>query len=193
MELKTEIFVPINGYNGRYEVSNHGRIKSLKRKVLSRWGKYRTIPEIILKPKTTRTGYHSVSLCIKQKHSTFSVHQLVATHFIPNPDSKPHVNHIDTNKINNCVWNLEWNTALENMTHAIAHGLVPKMKPPINRGIKAYNHRPIIQFDLLGNKVKEWGFLSEASTALGYCRSNIIACCKGRKAAYNGFVWKYKN
>jgi hypothetical protein len=113
----------ILGYEGLYQVSNLGRVKRLKGKCLSKAGKYRTVSESILVcfPNKTRYNYLYVNLNnngIKQ----FRLHRLVALHFIPNPNNLPEVNHIDGNKENNCITNLEWCTNLENIRHSYKIG-----------------------------------------------------------------------
>jgi hypothetical protein len=106
-------------YQGLYQVSNLGKVKRLKGKCLGKAGKYRNISENILTafPNKTRHNYLYINLNnngLKQ----FRLHRLVAQIFIPNPHNLPEVNHIDGNKENNCVDNLEWCTRLENMQHS---------------------------------------------------------------------------
>lgn len=118
-----EVWKPIEGYEGLYEVSNFGRIKSLRRDVAipnQRLGTvgYRTYPERIKPCVKNRYGYYQVTLSKEAKSRTFRVHRLVALAFIPNPDNKPYINHIDGNKKNNRIENLEWCTASENNWHA---------------------------------------------------------------------------
>lgn len=118
-----EVWKPIEGYEGLYEVSNLGRIKSLRRDVAipnPRLGTvgYRTYPERIKPCVENRHGYYQVTLSKEAKSRTLRVHRLVALAFIPNPDNKPYINHIDGNKKNNRVSNLEWCTASENNWHA---------------------------------------------------------------------------
>ena len=100
-----EIWRDIDGYEGLYQVSNKGRVKSLK------YGKER-----ILRPGWKTGGYLFVILCKNGNQSKQRIHRLVAQAFIPNPNNKPQVNHLDENKKNNCVDNLEWATAKENTT-----------------------------------------------------------------------------
>jgi hypothetical protein len=103
-QVMQEVWQPVVGYEGRYEVSDTGQVKG---------------PKGILKPCFHTNGYVRANLW---KHGTsrwFKIHRLVATHFIPNPRQCPQVNHKDGNKINNLVSNLEWCTASENVIHAV--------------------------------------------------------------------------
>lgn len=114
-----EIWKSIQGYEGFYEVSNKGRIKSLKRTVKNS-GSYsgkRIYHEKILKQNINRLGYHVVTLSKHSKRKFFIVHRIVANAFIDNPKKLPEVNHKDLNKSNNNVQNLEWCTRSENVNH----------------------------------------------------------------------------
>lgn len=122
-----------------YEVSENGEIKSLFT------GK-------ILKQSPTKDGYFSVILHLRNGEKGFRVHRIVALAFIDNPESKPYVNHIDGNKRNNVVTNLEWVTPRENTLHAIKIGLMPPTKCI-----------GVIQYDLDGTKIRKFPSLSEAS------------------------------
>ena len=124
--MPNEIWKDIKGYEGKYQISNLGNVKSVYRKVNHRYRgkeKTRTIYEKILKKAVNRFGYEYVCLTDKSKGKKLKVHRLVAEAFIPNPLNKKTVNHIDGNKSNNCVDNLEWSTYLENQHHAIETGL----------------------------------------------------------------------
>jgi len=115
----TEIFKDIKGYEKLYQVSNLGNIKSLPK------GDGNGNRERLLKPEVLQydhTSYNRVTLSKEGNTKRFQVHQLVAQAFIPNPDNKPHVNHIDNNGLNNSVDNLEWCTAEENMAHSATQG-----------------------------------------------------------------------
>lgn len=114
-----EIFKPIPNYEGWYEISNYGTVRSLDRTYTDSMGRLRTFKGVIKKNTFKPNGYPVVSLCKDGKEQQHLVHILVAQTFIPNPDNLPQVNHIDGNKNNCFVNNLEWVTAKENTQHAI--------------------------------------------------------------------------
>lgn len=114
---------PIEGYEGLYEVSSEGRIKSCRRTTITASGKRHAVPERILKHDIDSYGYHHVGLHKNGREKTFAVHRLVALAFIPNPDNRPTVNHLDGDKSKNSVSNLEWTTHKENIAHALSTGL----------------------------------------------------------------------
>jgi len=127
MENKTsknsiETWKDIPGYNGLYQVSNHGRIKRLSRITL-RKGFPTRLPETIQKLKIQTNGYLSIGLTIDNNRKTINVHRLVAIAFIDNTNQKSVVNHIDGNKQNNYVDNLEWCSFSDNSQHAKSKGL----------------------------------------------------------------------
>ena len=125
--IQDEVWKDIEGYEGLYQVSTCGNIKSLPKVRRNGTGTY-IQKERLLKPSNTSTGYKKVELCKDGKRKGFKVHRLVAIAFIPNPDNKPEVNHIDGNKINNNIDNLEWVTSSENSIHAYETGLNPNKK-----------------------------------------------------------------
>lgn len=126
MEEK-EIWLPIPGFDGRYEASSFGRIRSVY--TISKLGKKRLIGTI-LKPVINHRGYYTIKIFRK----TRKVHRLVAMTFHSNPHNKPQVNHKDLNQLNNHKDNLEWATAKENTNHAQLNGRIPMAKPYIPVG-----------------------------------------------------------
>lgn len=114
--MNEEIWKPILGYEGYYEACNKGYIRSVDRLVKCKNG-VRTNPATILKPSLGQWGYEQVTLRKEGNKKTVRVHRIIAQTFIPNPDNLPQVNHIDGNKTNNCVDNLEWCDASHNMKH----------------------------------------------------------------------------
>lgn len=105
-----EIWKDIIGYEGLYQISNLGNVKSLPRK--------HSPKNKILKPSLNNKGYLIIKLCKNKKHNQKKMHRLIASAFIPNPENKPQINHIDCVKTNNSIPNLEWCTAKENIVHA---------------------------------------------------------------------------
>ena len=132
--MSNEVWKPIVGYEGLYEISNLGVIKSLRRTVNK--GKcHRTWGEHFIKYGVDGCGYFRTNLAKDGVNKTFKVHRLVAEAFIPNPNNLPEVNHKDGNKQNNCVDNLEWCDRHHNMKHAVNIGL-KKLHGEFNPGHK---------------------------------------------------------
>jgi len=192
-----EIWKDVIGYEGCYSVSNLGRVKSLKRKVNSLHGiNTRTVNERIIAQRTTMHGYMSVALRKYGKDKTLTVHRLIAIAFLNNPDDKPEVNHLDGNKKNNKLYNLEWVTKSENIKHAFRTGLqsLEKLK---QSGIKASlgNRKPITQYDKDMNVIRVFESCKDAAEATNIPHTNISQVCNGkckRKSA-GGFIWRYNN
>lgn len=174
-----EIWKDIKGYEGLYQVSNLGKVRSLDRKILFKNGHIQFFKGKILSLSKDKNGYIHIILHKDNKTKIFRVHRLVAETFIPNLENKPQVNHIDGNKENNCLSNLEYCTIKENHIHAYRTGLhnAPKKK--------------CIQKDLNGNIIKNWDSLKQIKLELGYDCSAISRCCRNiQKTSYN-FIWDF--
>ena len=171
--MKKEYWKPVVGYEGLYEVSNWGRVKSLK------FGK-----EKILK-QSIRHGYYSVGLSKNGIVKTYQVHRLVAEAFIDNTDNLTQVNHKDENKLNNNVDNLEWCSVLYNNTYNERH------KKIAEKNINGKKSKPVLQYTLDGEFVREWESTREAGRN-GYQQICISKCCRGINKQHKGFIWKYK-
>lgn len=172
----------IVGYEGIYEVSNKGRVRRLFK------GTKGTLDRIV-KGQTSPHGYHRVQLTFNGKIKYLFAHRLAALSFIDNPENKPFVNHIDGNKLNNNIENLEWVTGKENNIHAIKMGL---STPSVKRaGKKAHklNKRKINQYDLSGNYIKTYSSITEAKKKTGI--SGINQNLGGRNKSAGGFIFKY--
>ena len=170
-----EIWKDIAGFEGRYQVSNKGNVKSLR---------YRGHNgESLLKLSKHHTGYLIVILG-KEPAKVCLVHQLVAKAFIPLVEGKNFVNHIDGDKHNNCVSNLEWVTTQENITHAIKTGLRNPHNTPKKYGKYNQCSKPVLQYDLNGNFIKKWDCQSDVARAfniksIGFCIDKPTMACKG--------------
>ena len=176
-----EVWRDIQGYEGLYQVSNLGSVKSFPRS--------RTKGGIVTQ-HFDKKGYKIVVLSKRSEIKVFKVHRLVATAFIPNPKKLPQVNHKDENKVNNSVDNLEWCDNLYNARYG------SKAKRAYETSVKAgtalNNSKAVIQYDLNGSFLQEYASMTDAAKAIGKEQSTISKCCRGiRKSAY-GFLWKYK-
>lgn len=183
-----EVWKDIKGYEGYYQVSSEGRIKSLDRIVISRnrWGFHnRHYKGRLLKFELNKDGYFYCGLCKDSRRIMYIVHRLVAEAFINNPECKSEVNHIDGNKQNSRVNNFEWMTHEENMDDAVKNGLLN------NKGKNHPRARIIFQMDKLGNIIKKFNYIKEAERELGICSSSICNVCKGKLKIAGGFRWCY--
>lgn len=163
-----EIWKDIQGYEGRYQISNYGHIKSLKRNGCS--GGTIRLEE--------KHGYVRVRLWKESTVKNYSVHKLVALSFIPNPSNKQYINHKDGNKKNNHADNLEWCSHKENMIHAYNTGLVKTKK------IKQIKNGKVIKIFLN---------VRRASIETGIQYASIYWCANGIYKQAGGFEWQYCN
>lgn len=129
VEMVNEVWKDIQGYEGLYQISNLGRVKSLEHVVVTKAGWSFTVREKLLKSHNNGSGYLFVHLCSNYEVSQQLVHRIVAKHFLDFVPGKHFVNHKDGNKQNNCVDNLEWVTTAENNKHSRAIGLQPERSP----------------------------------------------------------------
>ena len=191
MKLEEE-WKDISGYEGRYQISNMGRIRSLPRIVKNGIGECHKKGKI-LKPQKAVNGYMRATLCNEKYYKHFKIHRLVAEHYIPNPENKPQVNHINGDKTDNRVDNLEFCTHEENIKHAIKNGLIDLEKRKLEM-IKLGKKRAkkVNQYDLEHKFIKRWDSLKEASETLNINYGNISSCCIGNHKTAGGFIWEYE-
>lgn len=173
----------IKGYEGYYQISNFGRIKSLLRYKYCynyKSKKYIKMPinSKILKPRLSKFGYCHIILHKNSKSQLKLIHRLVAEAFIPNPNNYPQVNHKDENKSNNIVNNLEWCDSKYNMNYG-------NVKIKIAKSLS----KKVNQYDLNGNYIKTWECISIPRKL--YNASHISECCNGIRKSNKGYIWKY--
>ena len=180
-----EIWSAIEGYP-EYEVSSLGRVKSYKR------GR-----EHILKCIINKDGYYVVSLCQKGTVRQHLVHRLVANAFIPNPKNLSTVNHLDEQKLNNHVENLEWCSIRDNLAYGTR---VQRMREKLIKNghyakIAEKKKRPVVQYSFDGKLMQKYDSLTQAGLYLGrqHGNVNIVRCCMGITNSAYGYVWRYYN
>lgn len=182
IKFMEEIWKDIKDYEGLYQISNLGNIKSKGKQIVGKITrrKINRIKKDKIKKIYSRgiSKYMSVLLCKNNKPRNFYIHKLLAQTFIDNPLNKSEVNHIDGNKFNNSLNNLEWVTHKENMQHAWKIGL----KKPVNE-------IPISQYDLKGNFIKRYISCAKAEFETG--ASNIYRVACGNRKTSGSFIWKY--
>lgn len=178
---KEQIWKPIPGYEGMYEVSSEGRIKSLERDIICKNGVKKHKKERILKGSLDRYGYLQVNLHnAKGRYKLLLVHRIVAGTFIPNPENKPQVNHKDEIKTNNHIENLEWMTNKENSNYGTRS----------ERSAKAQS-KSVAQYSKDGKLIKIWISTNEAGRQLGLSNGNISLAARGVYKTSGGFVWQF--
>lgn len=177
-----EIWKDIPNYEGIYQASNMGRVKSLKRFRKGKNGSLVTIKERILKPKLTHRGYYQVDLWKQSIRKHYKVHRLVWEAFNGSIPENIQVNHLDERPINNALSNLNLMTPKENTNWGTRNERVSKKLS-----------KAVLQFDLNDNLVKEYPSIQQIYRENGFSRGYICDCCNGKRKTAYGFKWKYKN
>lgn len=182
--MNNEIWKDIPNYEGLFQVSNQGRIKSLKRTVIRGYkSQLKTVPEKIRTLSIDKDGYYRLSLSKNNKRKNYFVHRLVALAFLDNPNNYKTVNHIDGNKKNCFLENLEWASFSQNEKHAFRIGL----KKPSGAAIK---YIPISQFTKEGVFIKSFKSVSQARKET---KVNNISACLNNNLKYKtagGYIWR---
>ena len=163
----------IAGYDGRYEVSDLGRVKSLNYN--------HTGTEKILKPQKNKYGYLLVGLCKDGKKKTLTVHRLVADAFVPNPNTLDTVNHKDEVKTNNVASNLEWMSIKDNINYGTR-----------NKRVAESLSKQVQMFDkFTGELLATFPSTHEAKRVTGIAQQSISRCCNGKRKSSGGYIWRY--
>lgn len=181
--MENEVWKDISGYEGLYQVSNYGRVKSVG-KIVNGSNQYGINfqyfrKDKILKPIRDNWGYLRVSLYKDNIKMAKRIHRVVAETFMPNNHNYTIINHKNGNKEDNSVDNLEWCSQSHNVLESYRLGL---QKPQTKK---------VLQYDLQNNFIREWDCISEPRKL--YHNSHIADCCSGKRKTAGGYIWKYKN
>lgn len=201
IEKNEEIWKDVKGYEGLYQVSNFGRVKSLPRH--RRAGNiFYTQKEHIMSQFDNSTGYKYVQLNVGQDKRIFFVHRLVATAFIPNPQQLKEVNHKNEIKSDNYVENLEWCTHKYNQTYGTKIERTQRTRKLLDSEQKALRkknlshsygaEKPVLCYTRNGVFIRRFKSISQAARETGSCSSHISACCKGKRKSAVGYAWAYE-
>jgi hypothetical protein len=188
-----EVFKDIQGYEGWYQVSNHGRVRSVDRIVTYNNGNAVKYSSQILSQFMKKNGYLQTTLYKNHNKKKFYTHRLVAFAFIPNDDSenKIEINHIDENKQNNDVNNLEWVTSSQNKRHNDLHIRVSKYTD-YAKGAKK-RKIPIIATSVETGEDIHFDSATDAERLMGFSHGHIAAVCRGKLKAHKGYRFRYAN
>lgn len=185
--MKEEIWKDIKGYEGLYQASNLGRIRSIDRYKTTK-GRYKEmqskIKGTILRQAVNHDGYYEVVLSKNGKSKTMRVNRIIAETFIKN---KVQVNHINGNKSDNRADNLEWCTCKQNIEHALNNNL---MKPV--KGKQHYMAKRVGKYDKNNKLIEKYDTIVEAGKQNKISSTNIVNCLKGRSKTAGGYIWKYQ-
>lgn len=177
-----EIWKDIPGYEGVYQINTYGTVKSLDRYVKHSKGGPKLIKGKVISSKIDK-GYHRVKLCKDGSRKYYAVHRLVALTFIDNPHNLPVINHIDGNKLNNHISNLEWCTISENTQHAYNTGLCDEVRIKVSESRK----KPVRCI----TTGEEFSSIQEAAEHYGIHDVSITYCCKGKTKSAGKLRWEY--
>jgi len=195
-----EIWRDIKDYEGYYQVSNLGNVRSLDRTLKNKNGLY-TRKGKMLKKLINSKGYYVVNLRKNCTHKIQTIHRIIAETFISNKNNYPCVNHIDGNKLNNSLDNLEWCTYSHNIKEAFRLGLnkytyKENFNPYYWKGKKGIEHsksKQVNQYDLKGNLLNKWGSITEASEKTGINYAYISLACNHKRKCAGNYVWRFEN
>lgn len=192
-----EIWKDIENYEGLYQVSSLGRVRSMDRVVADSRTGHRTLKGKIMSLPNNQRGYQIVRLSKDGKKTTYFVHRLVAQTFIPNPEEKPQIDHIDTNPANNRIDNLRWATPKENHMNPLTR----KNKSDSMKGENAPwygklgkdnpKSKSIYQISKDGNLIRKWEGMREAERYTEATLQKISLCCQGKRRTSGGYRWIY--
>lgn len=183
-----EIWAPISGWEGLYEVSTCGRVRSLDRVTVSKAGTSRLYKGRVLRIARDKDGYAQVILCHKERRVHGIIHRLMAQTFIPNPDGLPEINHKDEDKTNNEISNLEWCTDKYNVNYGT--GLQRRIMAQRNHPNES---KPVCQYGKDGIMIARYPSIREACRQTGVLSSTISHSCRTSQKYCRRFFWRFEN
>ena len=199
--MESEIWKPVIGFEGLYEVSSCGRVKTVPHYTKRGNSEHASVKERLLKFFLSEKGYYCIKLRKDGRAIHRKVHRLVAEAFIPNPENKPQIDHIDTNKLNNEVLNLRWATPSENKNNALTrelHSRIQSQADVIEKCMsgreinnRKTRRRAVRQYDNSGNLISEYVSMTEAQKATGIKSSFISSACSHKIHFAGGYRWEY--
>lgn len=175
-----EEWMAVKGYEGYYEVSNFGNIRSVEREVLCKNGTSKHLNSHTMSQSTHyKNGYKSVILTVGCEKKRVLVHRIVAQAFLPNPKNLPEINHIDEDKTNNRLSNLEWCTHEYNNRYGTKRERLAKRR---NKSVRQFKD---------GVLIAVYESATIAAKAINGTQGGVSSCCRGDFPTYKGFIWEY--
>ena len=185
--FRNEEWRDIKGYEGLYQISNLGRIKSFDKVIAQKNNSTAIKKGRILKPSTSHSGYYQIVLSKQSIRKSYKVHRLIWLAFYGSIPEGYEVNHINEIKTDNRLSNLNLMTHKENCNWGTG------IERCHNQLINGKCSKSVLQFDLNDNFIKEYSSINQAKRETGFNSSDISSCCKGKRKTAHGFKWKYKN
>lgn len=187
-----EKWVGIKGFEGKYQISNLGNVKSLDYTNIDKRGFAFTKKGKQLKTNINMHGYRTIGFHFNYKNCLKFIHRLIAEAFIPNPENKPCVHHIDHNKLNNSIDNLMWVSYSENIAYNYSTGgQIGKTNMKGKFGVDNPNSKKVKQLTIDGILIKIHDGISEAAREVSGQATHIVKVCRGLLNKHKGFKWSY--
>lgn len=188
--MSEECWASVPGFEGVYEVSTHGRVRSIDRRIAHAGSGTQFVRGRLMCAGLDTKGYPRLTLRNGDRKEWWAVHRLVLSVFLPRPDwREKHVNHIDGIRTNNRLSNLEWCTPAENTMHA--YKVIKTLKPPAPRFGSAHaNAQPVVGKCIATGEVRHFPSMAETRAA-GFNPSDVSACCIGDQRSHAGWLWRH--
>jgi len=180
---------PVKNWEHLLEVNKFGAVRTIDRMVKARGGRYRRCSSVVKTPHLTLNGYMALHVYYQGKYKDLYLHRILAETFIPNPENKRTINHIDGVKTNNRLSNLEWATDSENIKHAWRTGLRTYTGKMLSAAYK--RRKKVTKYSMQGLPICSYVGVKLAANENGTQPSHINSVCKGSRNSAGGYKWKY--